>query len=112
MRRIDAIGYQTAAVVGMFGAVVLLSVVATHLESETLDNFRRRLSGNEGGDACGDVCDQIAVKFGPVLDLVLMLYVFLGMAIVCDDFFQESLEKISEALKLTPDVNLDLCGGC
>lgn len=104
MRRIDAIGYQTAAVVGMFGAVVLLSVVATHLESETLDNFRRRLSGNEGGDACGDVCDQIAVKFGPVLDLVLMLYVFLGMAIVCDDFFQESLEKISEALKLTPDV--------
>lgn len=33
-----------------------------------------------------------------------VLYCFLGLAIVCDEFFQTSLEIISEVLRLTPDV--------
>jgi len=41
---------------------------------------------------------------GLVLHLVATLYVFLGIAIVCDDFFVESLERISAALKLSDDV--------
>ena len=32
------------------------------------------------------------------------LWSFVGIAIICDDFFQPSLEKISEVLDLTPDV--------
>jgi K+-dependent Na+/Ca+ exchanger-like protein len=33
-----------------------------------------------------------------------ILYTFLGLAILCDDFFTESLEVISEKLSLSPDV--------
>ncbi|CAM9508671.1 unnamed protein product [Chrysoparadoxa australica] len=33
-----------------------------------------------------------------------ILYFFLGLAIVCDEFFQTSLEKISDVLELSPDV--------
>lgn len=33
-----------------------------------------------------------------------MVYLFLGIAIVCDDYFVASLEKISEALGLSEDV--------
>lgn len=33
-----------------------------------------------------------------------VVYCFLGLAIVCDEFFQTSLETISEVLGLTPDV--------
>lgn len=33
-----------------------------------------------------------------------ILYMFVGIAIVCDDFFVASLEAISEALQLSEDV--------
>ena len=39
-----------------------------------------------------------------VLYVIGILYNFLGLAIVTDEFFQPSLEAISEALQLTPDV--------
>ncbi|CAM9857685.1 unnamed protein product [Ascophyllum nodosum] len=39
-----------------------------------------------------------------VLYVIGILYSFLGLAIVTDEFFQPSLEAISEALQLTPDV--------
>lgn len=36
--------------------------------------------------------------------LVGVIYLFIGIAIVCDDFFVASLEKICEALGLSDDV--------
>lgn len=39
-----------------------------------------------------------------VLYVAGVVYCFLGLAIVCDEFFQTSLEIISEVLGLTPDV--------
>merc|ERR1719265_397279 len=33
-----------------------------------------------------------------------VLYMFLGLAIVCDDYFVVSLERFSEVLGLTPDI--------
>lgn len=39
-----------------------------------------------------------------VMYIAGVLYCFLGLAIVCDEFFQTSLEIISEVLGLTPDV--------
>ncbi|CAM9541566.1 unnamed protein product [Ectocarpus fasciculatus] len=39
-----------------------------------------------------------------VLYITGVVYCFLGLAIVCDEFFQTSLEKISDVLGLTPDV--------
>jgi len=41
---------------------------------------------------------------GWTLYIVGILYMFLGIAIVCDDYFVASLEKISERLKLSEDV--------
>ncbi len=38
------------------------------------------------------------------LYLVGILYVFLGIAIVCDDYFVSSLEKICDKLNLSEDV--------
>lgn len=35
---------------------------------------------------------------------MVVLYTFLGLAIICDDYFCESLEAISTALKLSDDV--------
>ncbi|GMI08139.1 hypothetical protein TrLO_g14312 [Triparma laevis f. longispina] len=39
-----------------------------------------------------------------ILSAIFTLWAFVGLAIVCDEFFQPSLEAISEALNLSPDV--------
>lgn len=39
-----------------------------------------------------------------VVSGLLTLWSFIGLAIVCDEFFQPALEKISEVLNLSPDV--------
>ena len=41
---------------------------------------------------------------GLAVHLLGILYVFLGIAIICDDYFVEALERISSALKLSDDV--------
>mmetsp|Transcript_10264 Transcript_10264/g.17207 ORF Transcript_10264/g.17207 Transcript_10264/m.17207 type:complete len:541 (-) Transcript_10264:572-2194(-) len=43
-------------------------------------------------------------KGGLVIYIAVVLYTFIGMAIVCDEYFCESLDKISEALRLSEDV--------
>eukprot|EP00965_Chrysotila_dentata_P263312 6214808-Pleurochrysis_carterae.AAC.1 len=48
-------------------------------------------------------CEQM--RYGALLLMcLLMLYMFLGIAIVCDDYFVASLEVISERWKLSDDV--------
>ena len=44
------------------------------------------------------------VAGGVALYIVGILYMFVGIGIVCDDFFVASLEAISEALHLSEDV--------
>lgn len=58
----------------------------------------RRLSG---GAACTG--DEGSVGHA-VLFFLVILYMFLGLAIVCDDFFVPSLEALSEKLSLSEDV--------
>ncbi|GLH02847.1 Probable sodium/potassium/calcium exchanger CG1090, partial [Gryllus bimaculatus] len=41
---------------------------------------------------------------GLILHILVAVYTFLGLAIVCDDYFVSSLDRICEELKLTPDV--------
>jgi len=58
----------------------------------------------------GSLCDHIQEEgldggAGEAVGYALVtLYIFIGIAIVCDEFFQPSLEAISDALKLSPDV--------
>lgn len=70
--------------------------------------------GVEEGDEAHQMAERIlasgyctgAVDSGgmAVLYIAGVLYCFLGLAIVCDEFFQTSLEIISDVLGLTPDV--------
>ncbi|XP_037025683.1 probable sodium/potassium/calcium exchanger CG1090 [Bradysia coprophila] len=41
---------------------------------------------------------------GLVINVIIALFTFLGLAIVCDDYFVSSLDRICEELKLSPDV--------
>jgi sodium/potassium/calcium exchanger 5 len=64
---------------------------------------RRSLYEYEAG-----VCDSFLVSNYKMVAMALLMwgifYMFWGLAIVCDDYFVTSLEDISEALKLSPDV--------
>jgi K+-dependent Na+/Ca+ exchanger-like protein len=65
----------------------------------TVSPHGRKLSGG----ACPDWLD--GQGGGHVVGYIVMtLFLFLGLAIVCDDFFTPALEKISEVLTLSPDV--------
>ena len=54
------------------------------------------------------VCDSWLLSTHPWAAACLLMwgifYMFWGLAIVCDDYFVTSLEDISEALNLSPDV--------
>lgn len=49
-------------------------------------------------------CGSLDNPGGVVLYLLIMLYSFLAIGIICDDYFCESLEIISERLNLSEDV--------
>ena len=49
-------------------------------------------------------CGRTDTAGGVILYFAITLYTFLAVAIVCDDFFCESLAVISERLKLSDDV--------
>ncbi|KAI8482088.1 hypothetical protein Bbelb_401750 [Branchiostoma belcheri] len=53
----------------------------------------------------GDLFTQAQRRQGAViLHVIASLYMFLALAIICDDYFVPALERISEALRLQPDV--------
>jgi hypothetical protein len=41
---------------------------------------------------------------GFLIHVVVAMFTFLGLAIVCDEYFVASLDRICEELKLSPDV--------
>lgn len=70
-------------------------------ESSATGAGSRRLSG--GG--CPDWIGESGQGGGHVAGYIIMcLYMFLGLAVVCDEWFVPSLEKISETLDLSADV--------
>jgi len=93
---------------GRFGlimlAVVALCAVAQQALAPEGTAARRKL---EGAYETG-MCDTYVYQnyFFVMLALLLwgIYYMFWGLAIVCDDYFVASLEEISEALGLSPDV--------
>eukprot|EP00959_Pyramimonas_sp_CCMP1952_P377190 7900411-Pyramimonas_sp.AAC.1 len=63
---------------------------------------RHLLSG--GGCECPAIADKDWAKNGVAGFVFIVLFVFLGLAVVCDEFFVASLELISEKLNLSEDV--------
>lgn len=64
----------------------------------------QKVCNADGSCDAGTCCGSLDTGFGVILYLVIMLYTFLGLAVVCDDYFCESLDLISEKLNLSPDV--------
>mmetsp|Transcript_7169 Transcript_7169/g.25236 ORF Transcript_7169/g.25236 Transcript_7169/m.25236 type:complete len:598 (-) Transcript_7169:255-2048(-) len=82
-------------------ATVVFAAYAHNGVSETLGLPRRRLLS---GGACEDSYPDWEKNGGVIVYFIGVLYMFIGIAIVCDDFFVPSLEKISEVLELSDDV--------
>ncbi|GBG31067.1 Sodium/potassium/calcium exchanger 2 [Hondaea fermentalgiana] len=57
-----------------------------------------------GGHGYGACMDSWEVNGGAWAYIAIMLFLFLGLAIVCDDYLVSALERISEALNLSEDV--------
>jgi len=55
-------------------------------------------------EECLYCCTTFDKTAGVPVYFLVMLYMFLGLAIICDDYFCESLDAISEALNLSEDV--------
>jgi len=90
---------------GRFGLIMLAVVAACALfQNYMVPENRRKL---EGAYAEG-MCDTYVYTnyYAVMMGLLLwgIYYMFWGLAIVCDDYFVASLEEISEALGLSPDV--------
>uniref|UniRef100_G1NKC1 Solute carrier family 24 member 4 n=2 Tax=Meleagris gallopavo TaxID=9103 RepID=G1NKC1_MELGA len=92
------------------------SIADTHISSETWRN--RILMALPNGTQEGKNCTEPAIhefpediftnkerqQGGVLLHIIAALYMFYALAIVCDDFFVPSLEKICERLHLSEDV--------
>lgn len=79
-------------------AMCILVFSRSEGNSDHNNHANRRLSAAQ--------CDSSyeGIEWKTCIYFIVILYSFLGLAIVCDDFFAPSLDKISEVLKLSPDV--------
>ena len=91
-------------VLGLMATVIAMATLSGHAEPEEHSTgSRRKLYQYEEG-----VCDgYIETNYRYVTIGLLcwgIFYMFWALSIVCDDYFVASLEEISEALGLSPDV--------
>ena len=83
---------------------MLLAVAPATAEHRRLSEVNSTEDGGLG--ACmGDLgLQQWELSGGVLLHLLGVLYLFLGIAIICDEYFVESLELLADYLSLSPDV--------
>ncbi|GMH64828.1 hypothetical protein TL16_g04053 [Triparma laevis f. inornata] len=80
--------------------VLMLGMLAyTSLSSPEKISSRRLMD-----DSCPAMESWEDGFWGAALHVFVMFYIFCSLAIICDDYFCESLEKISDELGLSPDV--------
>lgn len=99
---------------GVFGAVYVFSDARKRSGGLGIEPDHGGGIGKEEGDEAHEMAQRLlasayckgAVSNAGTMVLYIsgVVYCFLGLAIVCDEFFQTSLEIISEVLGLTPDV--------
>lgn len=96
--------YLAAVLLWIVGCSILIGSVSNLVGDAT----HRRLSAALDGESCEDShltsWEASNRALAVALYTPVILYMFLGLAIVCDDFFTESIEVICEELKLTEDV--------
>jgi len=79
-----------------------MGVLLTNSAMDTDGSESRRLSESDNDHLLGG-CDGPKALMG-IIYIIVMGYNFLGLAVVCDDFFCSALESLSEYYKLSDDV--------
>ncbi|GBG25547.1 Sodium/potassium/calcium exchanger 1 [Hondaea fermentalgiana] len=87
------------------------------LGSETSTALRRHLETSGNSTSCRDTTSSSSGEFPPdffdetqkdsggiLVHIFLIFYMFMGLAIVCDEYFESSLSALCEDLKLKEDV--------
>lgn len=100
------------AVPALFGerAGAMANDIRRQLGADTDDNTTDPGSGSSSSGSSGGHCDlspplgDFDNNGGVVLWILGIIYVFIGIAVICDDYFVESLEEICNVLKLPADV--------
>ncbi|XP_043269008.1 probable sodium/potassium/calcium exchanger CG1090 isoform X2 [Venturia canescens] len=85
------------------------STPSTTPSSEAHPTWRPRRPSNCSAPAIeqfpNPIIGPVARKHGGlIIHVLIAVYTFLGLAIVCDDYFVSSLDRICEELRLSPDV--------
>lgn len=95
---------QTAGVaVVVAGCATGLVAMSRRVLAEPAGDARALAEASSDSDSCGDL-ESWETNGGIVLYIIALGYIFVSLAIICDDYFVSALEKISGALALSPDV--------
>jgi K+-dependent Na+/Ca+ exchanger-like protein len=73
------------------------------LSASGASTARELTESSSDSDSCGELADW-ETSGGIVLYIMALGYIFVSLAVICDDYFISSLEKITDALALSPDV--------
>jgi len=89
----------------------------TAKENETIDNLTyltpQEKEERKEGNCTPPAIEQFPVPImdnyyrkrgGLIIHILIAIYMFIGLAIVCDDYFVPALDRIAEVLNLPPDV--------
>ncbi|KAH7463631.1 Sodium/potassium/calcium exchanger 4 [Phytophthora ramorum] len=109
-RRLRRLTRQTVGVAvvvaGCVTGLVAMSrrvLAASGPTPRTLTEVSSSSSSSSSSDSCGELASW-ETDGGIVLYIMALGYIFVSLAIICDDYFVSALEKISDALALSPDV--------
>ncbi|GMF29670.1 unnamed protein product [Phytophthora fragariaefolia] len=103
-RRARRLARQTAGVAAVIaGCVAGLVTMSRRVLSETAADSRILAEASSDSDSCGELASW-ETNGGIVLYIMALGYIFVSLAIICDDYFVSALEKITDALGLSPDV--------
>lgn len=105
-------GIRAVLFLGLLAIVMAYSWLKAAAGSAGVDGYHRRLdahgSSDSDSDECADVIgggiDESAPALAFIIWVLVMVWVFLGIAIVCDEHFEGSLEVICEQLELSTAV--------
>jgi len=106
-------GIRAVLFLGLLAIVMAFSWMKAAAGVSAVDGYHRRLSDHNTTtvaevDECDEVIggglDESAPVLAFIIWVVLMIWVFLGIAIVCDEHFEGSLEVICEQLELSTAV--------
>lgn len=94
-----------AGAVGAATCLAGLFALSGSVLSPSVPVMRALAEGSSGEDdeVCGTMQDW-ELDGGVFVYLAALCYIFIALAIICDDYFVASLDKITDALALSPDV--------